>query len=86
LSLRFGYFVGGFVAMSLVATASVRHLEEMMQERGVFVDHATVHRWVVKMMPALTISTSAQREHQSINGVTAFKSATSGAVGGVRRS
>jgi transposase-like protein len=23
---------------------SLRHIEEMMQERGVFVDHATVHR------------------------------------------
>ena len=23
---------------------SLRHLEEMMQERGVFVDHSTVHR------------------------------------------
>ena len=23
---------------------SFRHLEEMMQERGVFVDHSTVHR------------------------------------------
>ena len=23
---------------------SLRHLEEMMQEHGVFVDHATVHR------------------------------------------
>jgi putative transposase len=24
---------------------SLRHLGEMMQERGVFVDHSTVHRW-----------------------------------------
>ena len=23
---------------------SLRHIEEMMRERGVFVDHATVHR------------------------------------------
>jgi len=25
---------------------SLRHVEKMMQERGVFVDHSTVHRWV----------------------------------------
>ena len=24
---------------------SLRHIEEMMAERGVFVDRATVHRW-----------------------------------------
>ena len=32
---------------------SFRHLEEMMGERGVSVDHATVHRWAVKMLPVL---------------------------------
>src|SRR5665811_357999 len=32
---------------------SLRHLEEMMQERGVFVDHSAVHRWAIKMFPAL---------------------------------
>jgi len=30
---------------------SLRHIEEMMQEREVFVDHATVHRWASKMYP-----------------------------------
>lgn len=30
---------------------SLRHIEEMMQERGVFVDHATVHRWAIKILP-----------------------------------
>src|SRR5450759_3446294 len=29
---------------------SLRHVEEMMQERGVFVDHSTVHRWTIKML------------------------------------
>lgn len=33
---------------------SLRHIEEMMQERGVFVDHSTVHRWAIKMLPVLT--------------------------------
>jgi transposase-like protein len=32
---------------------SLRHLEEMMAERGVLVDHATVHRWALKMLPVL---------------------------------
>jgi len=32
---------------------SLRHLEEMMQERGVFVDHSTVHRWALKILPIL---------------------------------
>ena len=30
---------------------SLRNLEEMMAERGVAVDHATVHRWAVKILP-----------------------------------
>ena len=29
---------------------SLRHVEEMMQERGVFVDHSTVHRWALKVL------------------------------------
>jgi putative transposase len=32
---------------------SLRHIEEMMAERGVFVDHATVHRWAIKILPVL---------------------------------
>jgi len=32
---------------------SLRNLEEMMAERGVAVDHATVHRWALKMLPNL---------------------------------
>jgi putative transposase len=32
---------------------SLRHIGEMMAERGVFVDHATVHRWSLKILPAL---------------------------------
>jgi putative transposase len=32
---------------------STRHVEELMQERGVSVDHATVNRWVIKYSPQL---------------------------------
>ena len=34
---------------------SLRHIEEMMQERGIFVDHATVHRWSLKILPILAL-------------------------------
>ena len=32
---------------------SFRNIEEMMAERGVFVDHSTPHRWSIKMLPVL---------------------------------
>ena len=32
---------------------SLRHLEEMMAERGIAVDHSTVHRWALKLLPVL---------------------------------
>ena len=32
---------------------SYRQLEEMMEERGVTVDHSTLHRWVVKYAPEI---------------------------------
>jgi len=32
---------------------SYRHIEELMQERGVPVDHATINRWVLKYSPLL---------------------------------
>jgi putative transposase len=32
---------------------SLRHLEQMMAERGIAVDHSTVHRWAMKLLPVL---------------------------------
>lgn len=32
---------------------SYRHLEEMMEERGVFVDHSSINRWAVRFLPLL---------------------------------
>src|SRR5947208_11092452 len=32
---------------------STRHVEELMLERGVHVDHSTINRWVVKYSPPL---------------------------------
>src|ERR1700682_4768161 len=36
-----------YVAYSL----SLCNLEEMRAERGIAVDHSTVHRWVIKLVP-----------------------------------
>jgi transposase-like protein len=36
-----------YVAYSL----SLRNLEEMMAGRGIEVDHSSVHRWVIKLVP-----------------------------------
>ena len=32
---------------------SCRHLEEMMMERGVFVDHSSINRWAIRFLPLL---------------------------------
>ena len=32
---------------------STRHVEELMRERGIHVDHSTVNRWVIKYSPQL---------------------------------
>nr|WP_205790115.1 IS6 family transposase [Microvirga makkahensis] len=32
---------------------SLRNLEEMMAERGISVDHATIHRWIIRYSPDL---------------------------------
>ncbi len=37
----------------LAYNLSLRNLEEMMAERGISVDHATIHRWVVRYAPEL---------------------------------
>ncbi|SCZ00130.1 Transposase (or an inactivated derivative) [Microvirga guangxiensis] len=37
----------------LAYSLSLRDLEEMMAERGISVDHATVHRWIIRYSPEL---------------------------------
>lgn len=37
----------------IVNQQSHRHIEELMQERGVRVDHAAVNRWVIQYAPQL---------------------------------
>jgi hypothetical protein len=45
---------------------SFLHLEEMMQERGVFVDHSTVHRWSLKILPVLALIFRRRSDSRSI--------------------
>jgi hypothetical protein len=40
---------------------SLRDLKEMMAERGIGVDHSTIHRWVVRFSPLL-LERAAGRE------------------------
>ena len=37
----------------LAYSLGLRNLEEMIAERGVVVDHATLHRWVISLVPLL---------------------------------
>src|SRR5450830_1779590 len=32
---------------------SYRHPEEMMQERGAFVDHSSINRWAIRFLPLI---------------------------------
>lgn len=40
----------------------LRNLEEMMAGRGIAVDHSTVHRWAVKLLPVLEKRRAAASE------------------------
>src|ERR1700737_1542191 len=44
---------------------SLRHLEQMMAERGIDVDHSTVHRWAIEVLPVLE---KAFRRHKRAVG------------------
>lgn len=40
----------------LAYALSLRNLEEMMAERGIAVDHYTLHRWVIRLVPLLDMA------------------------------
>ena len=46
---------------------SYRHIEEMMEERGVFVGHSSINRWAVRFLPLLE---KAFRKHKRPVGVS----------------
>jgi len=41
--------------------ASYRDLEEIMEERGVDVDHATLNRWVIRYSPAIAVEAKSKK-------------------------
>ncbi|USS96934.1 IS6 family transposase (plasmid) [Serratia symbiotica] len=45
----------------LAYSLSLRNLEEMMAERGIVVDHSTLHRWGIRLVPLLD---NAFRRHK----------------------
>ena len=49
----------------LAYSLSLRNLEEMMSERGVNVDHSTVHRWILRITPIL--NKTAARYKKTVN-------------------
>ncbi len=53
------------VRWSLAYALSLRNLEEMMAERGIVVDHSTLHRWVIRLVPLLD---KAFRRHKRTVG------------------
>ena len=46
---------------------SYQHLEEMMQERGVAVDHSSINRWAIRFLPVLE---KALRKHKRAVGTS----------------
>jgi putative transposase len=46
---------------------SYRHLEEMMEERGVVVDHSSINRWAIRFLPLLE---KAFRRHKHTVGTS----------------
>ena len=46
---------------------SYRDLEEILQERGVDVDHATLNRWVVKYSPQIAASAQARKRPTAVS-------------------
>ena len=45
---------------------SYRHLEEMMEERGVSVDHSSINRWAVRFLPL--IEKMARKHKRPVGG------------------
>jgi len=54
----------------LAYALSLRNLEEMMLERGVFVDHSTIHRWVLKLTPVLEEAFRKRKRKRGVGSVS----------------
>ena len=57
ISFKGRHFKDVIILMSvrwyLAYPLSYRHIEELMAERGVDIDHSTINRWVIKYAPLL---------------------------------
>jgi putative transposase len=49
---------------------SFRDIQPMMTERGVFVDHSTLHRWSIKMLAVLAVLAAAFRRRKRPVGLS----------------
>jgi transposase-like protein len=47
---------------------STRHVEALMEEREVAVDHATINRWVIKHSPLLEEAFPRGKQHVWVSG------------------
>jgi transposase-like protein len=57
------------VRWSVAYALSLRNLEEMMQERGLFIDHSTIHRWVIKLVPVVQEAFRKRKRKRGIGAV-----------------
>lgn len=48
---------------------SLRNLEEIMLERGVSVDHSTIHRWIIKLTPVLEEAFRKRKRRRGVGAV-----------------
>ena len=65
----------------LAYNLSLRNLEEMMAERGISVDHATIHRWVVRYSPELLKRFNARKRALPATGTSMKHTSRSEAAG-----
>nr|WP_181375171.1 IS6 family transposase [Pectobacterium carotovorum]ALG88708.1 ISYps1 transposase [Pectobacterium carotovorum] len=45
--------IAQYVRWYLAYSLSLRNVEDMMAERGIVVDHSTLHRWIIRLVPLL---------------------------------
>jgi transposase-like protein len=64
----------------LAYNLSLRNLEEMMAERGIKVDHATIHRWIIRYSPELLNRFNSRK--RAVAAKWHVDETTSGSVGG----
>jgi len=46
---------------------SYRHIEELMEERGVSVDHSTINRWAIRFLPLIETQSRKHKRRVGAN-------------------